>query len=439
MALRRESAAPVVSPAKYGVVQVEPKLKEKIQVHGLGYIGFPTSLMFALSGHEVVGVDLNASTVDLLNRGSVHLIEEGLEDCFAEVRSSGRFRATTAPESADVFIIAVPTPAAGMSGADLSYVEAATRSVAAVLRRGNLVVLESTVPPATCTGVVGPLIERLVGLKHGIDYDLVHCPERVIPGRILKELVENERIVGGTSPQAAERAAELYRGFVTGNVHCTDATTAELVKVMENTFRDVNIALANEFRDICRHVGADAYEAISLANRHPRVNVHQPGIGVGGHCIPVDPWFLVAAAPEHTRIIRSARDVNAAIPGRIAEYVANEAVRNADAILAFYGMAYKPNVDDFRESPAVEVIVEVARRFEGPCLVVDPFAESLPVELARIPNVRLATLDEAVLQADLHVGLVAHSRFAEDQTRPNPARLLDFGRVWTNCDPLAKA
>lgn len=430
MAIKGELGSKLEATPGFGVVQlgVSPA---KIQVLGLGYIGLPTSLMFAGAGFEVVGVDLNPTTVDLLNSGKTHLSEKGLDAKFEDVRRGSNFRATTTPEGADVFIIAVPTPDRGAEGADLSFVRAASESIARVIRHGNMVVLESTVPPGTCVDVIAPIIEQVAGLQHGKDYDLVHCPERVIPGSILKELVENKRVIGGTTLAAAERARELYASFVQGEILLTDATTAELVKVMENTYRDVNIALANEFKAIAETVGADAYEAIRLANLHPRVEIHQPGIGVGGHCIPVDPWFLVAAAPDKARLIRVARDINSARPHQVAEEIMAAADSLQASSIAFLGLAYKPDVDDFRESPALEIVQLVASKFRGSCRVVEPFAESLPDGLAKLPNVQIATLESALEESEMIVTLVRHQAFVKRGAPDcNPCRVLDFARVW---------
>lgn len=437
MSIRRDLRAQLERAVVVEVIRAEASDCLRIQVHGLGYIGLPTSLMFMGAGHEVVGVDPNQSVVRSLNEGAIHLHEEGLQEYYSELRSKGGFRATTTAEPADVFIVAVPTPALPGLGADLSYVQQASREIASVLQPENLVILESTVPPGTCANVVGPEIEAVSGLRHGRDYGLAHCPERVIPGRILVELVENERIVGGTTPEAAARAAELYRGFVKGEIHVTDATTAELAKVMENTFRDVNIALANEFRRIAASVGADPFVAIELANRHPRVNIHQPGIGVGGHCIPVDPWFLVEVAPDATPLVRLARAINDEIPSHVAKLVLEQAAIAGSKCIGFFGLSYKPDVDDFRESPAARVVEKVAAKFAGRCLVVEPFAQQLPGRLATLPNVSLAGFEEARERCDVAVTLVRHRSFCEFPAVLPAHGLLDFARIWTDEDPLA--
>lgn len=418
-----------VNPGQAVVRAVVPRT---IAVYGLGYIGLPTSLAFAHAGHRVAGVDVNESTVAALNEGRVHIYEEGLDEYYREARETGRFSASLEPTPAEVHLIAVPTPVGADRRADLSFVEAASRTIGTVLKKGDLVVLESTVPPRTCLDVVAPAIQAVCGLVHGTDYDLAHCPERVIPGRILIELFKNDRIVGGTSPEAAARAAELYRDFVTGEIFETDTTTAEAVKLMENTFRDVNIALANELKSICLAIGADPADAIRLANRHPRVKIHQPGIGVGGHCIPVDPWFLAQAAPDLARLIVTARGVNDARPLEVAADLLRRTAERQASTLCLLGLAYKPDVDDFRESPAVQIVATLAKAHPGPILVVEPYADVLPEELSGYSNVRLVPLEEALAKADLVAGLVAHRRFMESDVAAlrTAGGALDYAGLW---------
>ena len=379
----------------------------KVCVIGLGYIGFPTACVVARAGHEVLGVDVNSEIIDKLNNGGLHIVnEDGLSELAREVFSSGRLRVSDRPETADVFILAVPTPyrrfaegavapvakrevAVGSEehggsvgspssvegevsrsevagegtpkvGADLSYVKQATREIAPYVRPGNLVVLESTVSPGTTDGLVRGILEGETGLVCGRDIYLAHAPERVLPGRILKELTENDRIIGGINRESTERAISFYRTFVHGEVVGTDATTAELVKLMENTFRDVNIALANEFALICEKLGVNVFEAIALANRHPRVKILKPGPGVGGHCIAVDPYFIVEAAPERARLISLARQINSSMPYHVSglvERIAREAGQAGIPIqkIVALGASYKPDVGDERESPALEV------------------------------------------------------------------------------------
>ena len=391
-----------------GFAVVQTWQPSSIGIYGLGYIGLPTALEFVNAGHCVYGVDVRPEVVERLRRGEPHIQEPGLESRLSAAVHSGRFEVGLTPTEADVHLIAVPTPVTPEHRADLSYVEAASASIAQVIRRGDLVVVESTVPPGTCERLVAPIVEKLTALRHGLDYDLAHCPERVIPGSIFREIVENDRIVGGTTPEAAERAADLYRTFVKGDVLATDATTAELAKVMENTFRDVNIAVANEFAEICEKLGSDVQEAIALANRHPRVNILQPGIGVGGHCIPIDPWFLVEAAPEATPLIRTAREVNMARTERMAERICAHLWQTRSQRAVLLGLAYKPEVDDFRESPAVEIALRVRERWHGELWCADPFAVELPAPLALL-DIELRPLFVALAESDTVIPLVAHS------------------------------
>ena len=324
-------------------------------VLGLGYIGLPTASMFAVSGLNVLGVDVNPRVVEWLQAGRIHIEEPDLQTLVQAAVNSGQLSISPQPTSADAFIIAVPTPISNDHKADLAFVRAAAESVVPHLQRGNLVVLESTVPPRTTKDVLRPILERS-GLRAGEDFALAHCPERVLPGRIMVELVENDRIIGGLTPRCADRAAELYGAFVHGALHKTDATTAEMVKVMENTCRDVNIALANQFAILGERFGVDAWEAIDLANRHPRVQVLRPGPGVGGHCIAVDPWFLIESAPEQAPLITAARKLNDSMPAHVVELIRAQAPDPSEGPIAAFGLAYKGDVDDVRESPSVEVV-----------------------------------------------------------------------------------
>src|SRR5438445_2556909 len=325
---------------------------------GLGYIGLPTGSMFALAGKDVIGVDPSPRVQAELKAGRAPVEEPELQTLVAAATNSGRLRVQTRPAPADAFIIAVPTPLDERTNrADLSYVEQAARDIVPLLRRGNLVVLESTVPPGTTRDVLAPILAQS-GLQPGRDICVAHCPERVLPGRILLELVQNDRLAGGLTPACAEQAAQLYGTFVKGAIMRTDATTAEMVKVMENTYRDVNVALANEFALIAERIGVDVWDAIRLANHHPRVNVLRPGPGVGGHCIAVDPWFLVGSAPEATRLIQAAREVNDAMPEHVVARLATLVA--PPAAVALLGVTCNAEVDDIRESAAVGV-AEVPR------------------------------------------------------------------------------
>lgn len=328
---------------------------KKICVLGLGYIGLPTAAMFATQGFEVIGVDVNDRVIQTLNRGDVHINEPGLKTLVRAALNSGNLRVTRQPEQAQAFIIAVPTPITADKRADLQYVGLAARSIAPCLRPGNLVILESTVPPGTTHKVLLPIVGES-GLNPQRDLLVAHTPERVLPGRILEELVTNDRVIGGLTPEAAEAARELYTSFVQGKIHLTDATTAELVKLMENTFRDVNIALANEFALVAESIGVNVWHAIEIANRHPRVNILKPGPGVGGHCIAVDPWFLVEAAPGPAHLIAEARRLNDRMPQHIADQVRAILTGIESPKIAALGLAYKADVDDVRESPAIAVL-----------------------------------------------------------------------------------
>ena len=324
-------------------------------VLGLGYIGLPTASMFAVSGLQVLGVDVNTRVVEWLQAGRIQIDEPDLQTLVQAAVNSGQLRISLEPRPADTFIIAVPTPISSDHSADLTFVRAAGEAIVPHLCPGNLVVLESTVPPRTTQDELRPILEQS-GLRAGDEFALAHCPERVLPGRIMVELVENDRIIGGLTPRCAERAADLYGTFVHGSLHRTDATTAEMVKVMENTCRDVNIALANQFAILAERFGVDAWEAIDLANKHPRVQVLKPGPGVGGHCIAVDPWFLIESAPEQAPLITAARKLNDSMPAHVIELIRAQAPDRAAGPIAALGLAYKGDVDDVRESPAVDVV-----------------------------------------------------------------------------------
>ena len=377
-----------------------------ICVLGLGYIGLPTGSMFALAGNDVIGVDPSPRVQAALQLGQASIDEPELQTLVSAAINSRRLRVQTHPEAANVFIIAVPTPLVKRTNrADLSYVEQAARDIVPLLRRGNLVVLESTVPPGTTRDVLAPILAES-GLLPGRDICVAHCPERVLPGRILVELEQNDRLAGGLTPACAERAAELYSSFVKGAIMRTNATTAEMVKVMENTFRDVNVALANEFALIAERIGVDVWEAIRLANHHPRVNVLTPGPGVGGHCIAVDPWFLVGAAPDVTHLIRASRDVNDGMPGHVVERLA--ALVSPPAPVALLGVTYKAEVDDVRESPALRVAELAVERGYAVRLCdphVRPDAPGLPAPLLPI--------EQALRDAEAVVLLVDHRAFRD--------------------------
>jgi UDP-N-acetyl-D-mannosaminuronic acid dehydrogenase len=376
-------------------------------VHGLGHIGLPTAGMLAEAGHDVVGCDVSAAVVALVAAGRAGFREPGLDALLARAVQSGRLRAQASPVPAAFHLIAVPTPCTAGQLPDLRCVEAATDALAPLLRAGDTVILESTVPVGTTEALAARLRAARPDLSVPGEVAIAYCPERVLPGRILRELVENDRVVGGLTPACAAAAAGLYRGFVRGEVILADVRMAELVKLAENAFRDVNIAFANELSLLCDRLGVDARQAIALANRHPRVQVLQPGAGVGGHCIPVDPWFLAAAAPEEARLIRAARAVNDAVPPRIAQRLRGAAARFDAPRLACLGLAYKPDVGDLRESPAVAIVSSLLR--DGLDVVVaDPFVAALPSALGSAAWMEAA---EAVAAADIVAILVAHTPY----------------------------
>ncbi len=394
---------------------------QKICVLGLGYIGLPTASTFATHGLKVVGVDVNEEIVKGLQNGLLHLYEPGLRTIVQAALRSGNLIVRGQPEPADAFIIAVPTPFYGDKLADMSYVRAATEAIAPHLRRGNLVVLESTSPPLTTRSVVAPILEKS-GLIAGKDFHLAYSPERVLPGQILRELIENARVIGGVDAASAEAGRDLYAIFVRGEIFMTDATTAEMVKLMENTYRDVNIAVANEFARMADRFEIDVWEAISLANRHPRVKILNPGPGVGGHCISVDPWFLVEAAPDLAKVILASRQVNDAQPHFVVELVRRALGELNGKRITALGLAYKPGVDDLRESPAIEV-VHLLTAAGADVTAFEPY--KLEPDLDGIKTAK--TLGEAVAGADALVLLVAHPELME--IKPNEFAKLTTARI----------
>ena len=390
---------------------------QKICVLGLGYIGLPTASTFATRGLKVVGVDTNPRVIETLRDGNLHIHEPGLGAVLEAALQGGNLTVSSKPEEADAFLIAVPTPfhqdAHGEYDgrqyklADMRAVTSATEAILPHLRKGNLVVLESTSPPRTTLDLVAPILERS-GLKAGSDFLLCYSPERVLPGQILRELIENARVVGGVTPESAAAGHDLYATFVKGEIIETDATTAEMVKLMENTTRDVNIAIANEFSRLAERFGVDVWEAISLANRHPRINILNPGPGVGGHCISVDPWFLVEAAPELTPLIYHARQVNDGQPRFVTEIVERTLGTLNGRKIAALGLAYKPDVDDLRESPATEV-VHLLQEAGAQIKAWEPFKPD-----ADLHGIDMAcTLEEAVVEAEALLLLVSHTEFRE--------------------------
>ena len=404
---------------------------ETVSIIGLGYIGLPTAAVFASRKVKVIGVDVNPHAVDTINRGEIHIVEPDLDMVVHAAVKEGYLRATTRPEPADAFLIAVPTPfkdgPTGPHHPDMDYIEAASKSIAPVLKKGDLIILESTSPVGATEQMAAWLAEARSDLKfpqtvgEESDIRIAYCPERVLPGQVLRELVHNDRVIGGMTPKCSEAAAKLYRTFVQGACVITDARTAEMCKLTENSFRDVNIAFANELSVICDKLGIDVWELIRLANRHPRVRILQPGPGVGGHCIAVDPWFIVSAAPAEARLIRTAREVNDDKPEWVLEKVtsavaehlmANPEKTAKDVVLACYGLAFKPDIDDLRESPAMQIAQRLIAKHPGEILVVEPNIDRLPERLG--PRARLVGVSEARSNADIAVFLVAHKGFSEE-------------------------
>src|SRR5947199_4498652 len=329
---------------------------EKIVILGTGYVGFPLAVILARSGFKVVGVDIRKEVVRGINAGHLPVKEKDIEAIFKENAVRENLIASESVEDGDVYIISVPTPLEKRRKiADLTAVVAATESIVPHLKTGNLVILESTVPPLTCREVITPIIERESGLRINVDVGLVHCPERILPGKVFEEIVKNDRVIGSLSEEARERAKAVYGAFVKGKIFLTDDVTAELVKIMENTYRDVNIALANEFAMVAESLGVDVNRAIEIANAHPRVDILRPGIGVGGHCIPVDPWFLTEVDPSHTLLVAAARHINDSMPPRTAAKLRGIVADLEDPEIVIIGMAYKAETDDLRESPSVGV------------------------------------------------------------------------------------
>lgn len=406
-----------------------------VSVIGLGYIGLPTAAMFASRKVKVLGVDVNQRAVDTINRGDIHIVEPDLDIVVRAAVSEGFLHASTEPAPADAFLIAVPTPFKGDDKEpDLSYIEAAAKAIAPCLTKGNLVVLESTSPVGTTDKVAAWLAQARPDLSFPqdagaeADIKMAYCPERVLPGRVMRELIYNDRIIGGMSSACADAAVELYKAFVLGECVITNARTAELAKLTENSFRDVNIAFANELSLICDKLDVNVWELISLTNRHPRVDILQPGPGVGGHCIAVDPWFIVSNAPAQARIIRLARDINDGKPAWVVEQViavAKSANADGPLTIACYGLSFKPNIDDIRESPAIEIVRSLLGSGLGDVMVIEPHISELPPVLA---GAKLVAYADAA-DADVHVMLVDHRIFA-DEAKPTGI-IVDTRGVWS--------
>jgi UDP-N-acetyl-D-mannosaminuronic acid dehydrogenase len=405
-----------------------------ISVVGLGYIGLPTAAVIASRGVDVIGVDVSPGVVETVNGGGVHIVEPDLDIAVHGAVASGHLKAYTAPQPADVFLIAVPTPFDSNHDPDLSFIESASRAVAKVLKPGNTVILESTSPVGATEQMCGWMAEERPDLSfppqkgEQSDIRVAHCPERVLPGQVLRELVDNDRVIGGMTDRCCEAAKSAYRLFVRGELVCTDVRTAEMCKLTENAFRDVNIAFANELSLLCDRYGISVWELIALANRHPRVNILQPGAGVGGHCIAVDPWFLISDAPDIAKLMRAARDVNDYKPEYVVEQVERRINGGGVPLVACLGLAFKPDVDDLRESPALRVVELLSRSNRARVLAVEPHVSELPQHLRGCGTIRLVSLDEALAEADVIVSLVPHKQFRDQLTNRSvdPGRILDF-------------
>jgi len=424
---------------------------ETISVVGLGYIGLPTAAMFASRKKQVIGVDVNQHAVDTINRGEIHIVEPELDMIVHAAVTEGYLKAVISPEAADAFLIAVPTPfkpcAEGeIPEPDLRYIEVASKAIALVLKKGDLVILESTSP----VGATEQMAEWLAEIRPDLsfpqqrgenaDVNVAHCPERVLPGHVVRELVENDRVIGGMSKRCSERSVELYKTFVQGDCVITNARTAEMAKLTENSCRDVQIAFANELSMICDKLDIDVWELIALANRHPRINILQPGPGVGGHCIAVDPWFIVSNTPEEAQLIHTARKVNDSKPEwvinkvkiAIADFLqANPEKSVKDVTIACYGLAFKPDIDDLRESPALEITKKITEMHSGRVIGVEPNIDKLP---SKISDVELIPFETALLKGNVHVMLVDHKEFKEfKEFELSSSYIVDTKGIW-GCD-----
>ncbi|MCE9662542.1 UDP-N-acetyl-D-mannosamine dehydrogenase [Halomonas sp. M5N1S17] len=421
---------------------------DTISVIGLGYIGLPTAAVIASRRKKVIGVDINQHAVDTINQGDIHIVEPELDIVVHAAVKEGYLRATTKPEPADAFLIAVPTPFKAENGndhvPDLTYIKAASQTIAAVLKKGDLVILESTSPVGATEQMAAWLAEARPDLTfpqtHGEESDIriAHCPERVLPGHVVRELVENDRVIGGMTAKCSKAATTLYKIFVQGECITTTVRTAEMAKLTENSFRDVNIAFANELSIICDKLDINVWELIRLANRHPRVNILQPGPGVGGHCIAVDPWFIVSETPEEARLIRTAREVNDGKPEWVVEKVqqavgeyltANPDKTAKDVTIACFGLAFKPDIDDLRESPALRIAEEIVARHPGGVLLVEPNIEHL--SSGRLAGANLINQQVALEKADVVVMLVDHKSFKNMPSDNVDSRfLVDSRGIW---------
>jgi UDP-N-acetyl-D-mannosaminuronic acid dehydrogenase len=415
---------------------VKPK-HDTVCVVGLGYVGLPTAAILASRGFDVLGVDVNAETVALVNQGKVHIVEPDLDILVNGAVARGKLKAATRPAPAGAFIIAVPTPFVDDHKPDLSYLKEAAKSIAGVLEKGDLVIIESTLPVGTTEALCAWLAKARPDLRFPhqagseADVQVAHSPERVLPGRVLMELAQNDRVIGGVSPLCAERAEGLYRRFVNGECLITTACTAELVKLAENSYRDVNIAFANELSLVCDRLGLNVWDVADLANRHPRVDILKPGPGVGGHCVAVDPWFIIDSAPGETPLMRAARAVNDAKPAHVAARILAAAAEFPAPRIACLGLSYKADIDDLRESPAVEIVRILATQGKGDILVVEPHVRHLPECLETLDRVTAVDLDRALEAADVVVLLVDHKPFkAVAPERLEGKTVIDTRGLW---------
>jgi UDP-N-acetyl-D-mannosaminuronic acid dehydrogenase len=409
----------------------------KICVMGLGYIGLPTATVIAGRGMQVIGVDKNPHVIEMVNQGKPHIVEPDLEGLVSKVVSEKKLQAYDAPKKADVFIITVPTPILEDKSPDMSYVNAALEEVASHLCAGNMVIIESTSPVGTTDDACALLAKARPDLTfphqegEASDIRVAYCPERVLPGRILTELIHNDRIIGGVTPACALLAGAFYSQFVRGLCHQSESKVAELVKLAENASRDVNIAFANELSNVCIHHGIDANEVIQFANLHPRVNILNPGPGVGGHCIPIDPWFIVDRAPRVTPLMKMARKINDERPLKIAKTVIQKAKKLKNPTIACLGLAYKPDVDDLRESPAIEVVKALLSETESRLMVAEPHIDALPTALAGESRLEFTDALSAITRADIVVTLVNHRSFGFiNKDALGEKSLFDLAGIW---------
>lgn len=416
-------------------------MARELVVIGLGYIGLPTAVVLAQSGWQVTGVDVSDRTIDYVSRGELPFVEEGLDVVLKEVVDNGTLTVQKDTPPAEIYIVSVPSPFKENHELDSTAIDSATDGIIPNLKGGELVILESTVPPGTTENMAKRVMDARPDLSlDGSDGRPIvyfgHAPERVLPGRIMIEMRANDRIVGGLTDEATEKTAEVYRTFCEGEVVTTDARTAEMSKLTENSFRDVNIAFANELSLICDEQGIDVWELISIANRHPRVNILNPGPGVGGHCIAVDPWFIVSAAPETSKLIHTARNVNDDKPewvkGKIEDALNEKVGEGNSGTIALLGLAFKPNIDDLRESPAMKIVADVAaKHIEDRILVVEPFVPELPKKLEGYSNIEFVSADQAIKEADVVVELVAHDQFKPlKDSIPEGTKVLDTTGLW---------